>query len=889
VTDDLLQRLRDALADRYAIRRELGRGGMALVFLADDRRHGRSVALKVVRPEVAGSVGHERFLREIQVAAHLTHPHILPLYDSGDVDGLLYYVMPFVEGESLKDRIERGGALPLTEAVRLAQEVADALAYAHRQGLVHRDIKPDNILISSGHAVVTDFGICRALDAAEESGLTRAGLTLGTPAYMSPEQWSRPDRIDGRSDVYSLGCVLYEMLTGEPPFSGTSATVLMARHTQQPVPSVRIIRPDLPDSVETVLQRALAKIPDERYTSALEFTEALNELTATPSLTRPVAEPAAKQPRLRIWAGAAALTVLLIAAAAVGYLLPVSPAEGSSEDRVRVVVLPFENFDPEREFFADAVAEGITTRLSSVRGLGVIARSSAVQYAGARVGIREIGAQLNVAYVVEGSIRCACLPGSALNELDSLHVSARLIKVADETQAWANDYRVAVRDVFTVQGSIAEAVVALLNLAPQDGEQSRLVTQPTRNVEAYELYLRGNTAYDRSWERSDVEAAIDLYTRATVLDPTFALAFARLGQAHAWHFRLRYDVTESRLARAQAAVDSALRLDPELAEAYVARGLYHYWGRFDYDRAMDALLTAAQLQPANALVFRQIGNVRRRQGVWQESINAYRRAAELDPRSHLAWYNLADTYGVTRRYDDARRQFLRVLTLNANFFDAYLQLAYVMVWSRGDVSEAQRILAEAEQRVPPHQWRPLYGFWLFGMSRIVMPDAIVSGRVQPGMYGLSNWTYHLAVADDAARRGNATATHAHADSARALLEPRWASSDEANVLVGQLALAYSLLGRHGEAVAYGRRSVEMNAKDAFEGSDWIVLHARLLMAAGDHAAAIDHLELALSIPSRFSPAWIRLDPVWHPLAGNRRFQRLINAELVVAEDEEEED
>ncbi|HKP28911.1 MAG TPA: serine/threonine-protein kinase, partial [Gemmatimonadales bacterium] len=273
---EFLGRLEAAVGDRYAIEREIGRGGTAIVYLAEDRKHGRKVALKVLRPEVTAALGSDRFLREIQISARLAHPNILPLHDSGEADGFLYYVMPFVSGESLRERLRRERELPVEEATRIAREVADALSYAHRQGVVHRDIKPENILLEDGHAVVADFGLARSLFAATSVTGSTSGLAIGTPAYMSPEQWSADPDVDGRSDLYSLGCVAYEMFAGEPPFAGPSAQAISAKHRLDTPRSLRITRPGVSPALDHVIGRLLQKTPADRYQSAADVVEALD-------------------------------------------------------------------------------------------------------------------------------------------------------------------------------------------------------------------------------------------------------------------------------------------------------------------------------------------------------------------------------------------------------------------------------------------------------------------------------------------------------------------------------------------------------------------------------------------------------------------------------------
>src|SRR5881398_1026343 len=367
---DLEEGLRAALADRYALARELGRGGMAVVFLARDRGHDRAVAIKVLRHEIAAALGADRFLREIQIAAKLHHPHILPLYDSGAAGDLLYYVMPYVEGESLRQRLDRETQLPLDDALAITRQVAGALSYAHRHDVVHRDIKPENILLSGGEAVVADFGIARAITQAAGSKLTETGIAIGTPGYMSPEQASGGGPIDGRSDVYSLACVLYEMLAGEPPYTGPSAQVVIAKRFTDPVPSVRRLRETIPPAVDAAVSKALGKAPADRFVTAVEFANALD---------RPAG---ARRNRAGSYA-LIAVGISLVAALAHGLRTKLLPRgdSGPAASHKMLVVLPLENLGaPEDEYFADGLSEAITTRLGTVPSLGVIARQSAMGY-----------------------------------------------------------------------------------------------------------------------------------------------------------------------------------------------------------------------------------------------------------------------------------------------------------------------------------------------------------------------------------------------------------------------------------------------------------------------------------------------------------------------------
>ncbi|MDH3497960.1 MAG: serine/threonine-protein kinase [Gemmatimonadota bacterium] len=370
----ILQRLERGLAGRYTIERELGQGGMATVFLATDVRHDRPVAVKVLRPEISADIGADRFLREIKLAAGLTHPHILPVHDSGEADGLLFYVMPNMEGRSLRERLDAERQLPLEEALHITREVAAALDYAHRHQVVHRDIKPENILLHEGAAMVADFGIGKALSGG--ASVTQTGMTLGTPTYMSPEQASGEGDIDGRSDLYSLACVLYEMLTGEPPFTGPTAQAVIAKRFVSPIPKVGVTR-DVPPALETAVTRALARTPVDRYPSAAEFAEALRVVTR--SMTGPHRTP------------------------------PESPKGATGRTSIAVLPLTNRSADPENEYFSDGMTEEIINVLGKVPGIQVASCTSSFAFKGKDVDIRQVGEKLGVG-TVRGSRSSRSLP-----------------------------------------------------------------------------------------------------------------------------------------------------------------------------------------------------------------------------------------------------------------------------------------------------------------------------------------------------------------------------------------------------------------------------------------------------------------------------------------------
>lgn len=444
-TDNLLDDVRDALADRYVIERELGAGGMAIVYLAEDIKHHRKVAVKVLRPELAASVGANRFLREIQVAAGLNHPNILSLHDSGEADGLLYYVMPFVEGESLRTQLQRDNQLPIEEAVRLALQIADGLSFAHSHNVVHRDIKPENILLANGHASLADFGIAQAMCAGCGEDFTVRGVPIGTPAYMSGEQAIGGD-VDCRTDVYSLGCVLFEMLAGRQPYRGQTVEEMFALHLTDPIPSVLRYRRDVPKALDDVVRKALAKSRKDRFADASEFAKALQELS-----TGPAVAPATRGRSRYKFVGALAF-VFILAGASLLLNQPGDAQPVASEQRIEsLAVLPFANLsdDASEQPFVDGMTDLLITRLAEVNAFTVISRRSVMRYKETDKSLPDIATELNVDAIVEGSV---------LRVGDRVRIGAQLIHATTDRHLWATDYEWDLQDVLALQSEVARAI-----------------------------------------------------------------------------------------------------------------------------------------------------------------------------------------------------------------------------------------------------------------------------------------------------------------------------------------------------------------------------------------------------------------------------------------------
>jgi serine/threonine-protein kinase len=683
--DDLAAVLRTALAGRYAIERELGHGGMAIVYLAHDVRHERRVALKVLRPELAPSLGGERFLREIRLAAALQHPHILPLYDSGEAGGHLFYVMPYIEGESLRTRLAREGALPVDEAVRYAREVAEALAYAHGHDVVHRDIKPDNILLSGGHALVADFGIARAINAAEGLKLTETGMAVGTPAYMSPEQALADAHVDGRADIYALGCVLYEMLAGAPPFTGASAQAVMARHSAEAVPPLRAVRPAVPEAVEGAIVRALAKAPADRFATAATFAAALPALDSGASLPAVRRARPARLPR----AAVAAAVVILASLATWVVWQRVARTSSRSHAATSIAVVPLRNLgDSSDAYFADGLTQELTNGLTRVVGLAP--RPFATVAAEAAKGGEPVtlGRRLGVDYVLDGSMRRS---GA------HFRVTVELVRVADGVAAWApQSYDGSGADVFATQDSITRQLVADLAGRLSSGGSVVAAGQGRRDPVAYDLYLQGR--HFLSLVTLDgAQRALALFEQAIARDSSFAAAWVAMAGAYELLSQLSGRAPVELVGPRRQAVDRAILLDSLSGDAYAARALIRWPLDWDYDGADRDFRRAIALSPGSADEYLWYAQFLNMIGLNDSALVMMRRAIGLDPTNPSFFgANLAARLVRVGRLEEAAAAAGRALALDSTQWVAHLIMAGIRA-RQGDNAGAAREAELAHQ------------------------------------------------------------------------------------------------------------------------------------------------------------------------------------------------
>jgi serine/threonine-protein kinase len=809
---------------------------MATVFLAKDLRHHRRVAIKVLDPELAAAIGPERFLREIATVAKLAHPHILPLHDSGEAAGLLYYVMPFVAGESLRERLTREKQLPVEEALRITREIARALEYAHQQGIVHRDIKPENILLESGVPVLADFGIARAVAAVGREKVTSSGITVGTPAYMSPEQAACERDLDGRSDQYSLACVVYEMLAGQPPFTGPTTESLTHQHLNVTPRPVTELRPAVLAPVAAALKRALAKSRADRFNTAAQFGEAL-----------------------------------------VGGESPAAPvAPVPTHGRAEIAVLPFQNLSATgpHAYFAGGLHAELLTQLTKVAALKVISRTSVLGYAGTTRPLKLIAAELGVGSVVEGSVQV---------KGNRLRVNVQLIDAATDEHLWAERYDRTLDDAFAIQSDVAQRIVAAVGAALGSEERQAMTEAPTRNAEAYRLYLQGREYFLRpGFLRADLDAAQKLYEGAVALDPNFALARAALSIVHGRMALDTYGDSPEHAVRQRAEAELALRLAPRLPQAHLAMGLVHWWGELDYRRGLGECMAAVRAAPNDAELWEVVGYMQRRLGNWAAADSAYHRAIRLDPRRADLPYNLATTYMSLHRYADAVHAFDRALTLAPDYRAAAVRRGQTYVLWRGDLDTLRAALAAW----PANADLGNAGSALFFRALILLLERKADGLLAlvgawRNSQDQAGWEDQVDLCLDAAyahrlRGDEGAARTSFASALTVLVRARPTASQLAGWHAWR-GLALAGLGRKAEALAEARwveRSVAYR-EDRSAGPAVAELRAQILTQAGEAAAALDEIERLLPGPGLLTVHILRLSPVWDPIREHPRFKALL--------------
>ncbi|MBN2414591.1 protein kinase [bacterium] len=846
----------------------IGSGGMGTVYRAQDTRLDRFVALKFLPAHLSQSAeDKKRFIHEARATSALDHPNICTIHEINESEeGQLYIAMACYEGESLKDRISRG-PLPVKDAMDIAVQIARGLDKAHAKGIVHRDVKPANILITEdGTAKIVDFGLAKLAD---RSLLTKEGTTLGTVAYMSPEQ-ARGDAVDQRTDIWALGVILFEMLTGERPFKGDYEQAVIYSILNEEPGVMADLRPDLPPFLEGIVCRALEKEPDTRYATMADF---LDDLIALQTGTLPEGLPGRhdakhEQNRRRLLRyGVPAVLIVLVL---LGYFL-FQPGKEETHRLKMIAVLPFENLGPaEDEYFADGLTEEITSRLSSVRNLGVISRTSAEHYKKSSKPLPVIAKELGVDYVLEGTIRWV-----KSGNLGRIRITPKLIQVTDDVQLWAGNMDRTMEDIFAIQTDIATQVVKSLDIVLNETERLSLAMIPTKNLDAYQAYLQCLSV--SIYERSGMEKRIELCQRAVELDSTFVLAYLSLSTAHLRYYWFGFDRSQERLSAAKAALDRAFALQSDMPEAYYVLGIYYYFGFRNYPQALRSFAIAEKRLPNSSRILTAVAYIWRRQGKFAQALEKQKKGFELDPKNLNTLYEIGVTLSWLGRFSEAETYFDRYIALSSEPVWPYIRKADIDLLRSGDTKESRNDLDRIQSDIKP--WAHLA--WLDMYERTYTAALERLDRVAENSY-----EYQYSITPVFLLRGliyrlldDKEKSVASFDSARSFLLSQINKNPDDDRLYSALGIAYAGLGQPDEAVREAERAVDLLplSADALRGMYPLIALTQVYVMVGRYEDALEKLDFLLSpeVPKVITAQILRLDPLYDPLRNHPKFQALL--------------
>ena len=865
----------------YEILAPLGAGGMGEVYRARDPKLDREVAIKVLPAHLSSNADAlARFEREAKAVASLSHPNILAIHDFGNQDGVAYAVMELLEGETLRSKLE-DCTVSARDAVELAQQIVRGLSAAHGRGVVHRDLKPENVFVSpEGHVKILDFGLAKRIEPADSdeqtsaptaTGLTEPGTVMGTVGYMSPEQ-VRGLPLDHRSDIFSFGAILYELLSGKRAFQRATAADTMSAILKEDPPELSGSGRSVPPALERVMRRCVEKDRENRFHSAKDIGFALAEASG-PAATAgaPIRTSAFVNRRV-------VLVSAIAAVLAVGIVLLLRRSAGrgggATADVKRVAVLPFENLGaPEDEYFADGVADAIRGKLTSLPGIAVIARGSSKPYSKTTKTPDQVARELGVGYLLTGTVRWEKREGG-----QRVHVSPELIEVAGTgapTSRWQQPFDAALTDVFQVQSEIASRVAHALGLELGAGEEKRLAEKPTRNLAAYDAFLKGESQLNLGLRGPNVREALRSFEQAVALDPGFALAWARVARAGAFLYAFSPQKTPELAQRTREAAEKAIALAPDLADAHSALGSYQALVLGDLRRGLDQQNKARRMAPGNSDVLFASGAAEAGLGHWETAIEHFQEAQRLDPGSLLIKQRLALALVRARRFPEARDVSDRGLALSPG--NLQLVLGKVMTYiEEGDLAGARAVVQNAPAQVAPAALVAAVAVTGDGVWILTSDQRRLLERLTPSAFEDDRAIWALTLMQAFALDGDSDATRTHAEEARKALEEQLAKTPENAFARVGLGLALAHLGRKEEAVREGERA-SAPGPGASESGEAYIRHqrARIYLLVGQPDKALDLLE-SLS-PPRYvlSPGRLKIDPDFDSLRGNPRFQKLV--------------
>jgi non-specific serine/threonine protein kinase len=874
----------------YKIKEKLGEGGMGIVYLAEDAKLERTVAIKLLPQRISANADErERFKIEARAAAALNHPNIMTIHNIEEIDDEMFIVMEFVDGQELKEEV-RSKKLEVGKIIGIALQIAGGLQAAHNKGIVHRDIKSANIMLTGEEQIkIMDFGLAKVQGSEQ---LTREGTTIGTAAYMSPEQASH-EEVDTRSDIWSFGVILYEMLTGKLPFKGDYEAAILYDIVHANPESLQSVKPDIPQKLSEIVDRCLEKDKSKRYQSVSDIIEDIKSLQSDSKIMEESAssinssshsisasiDNSGSQPhtefnkkRMILIASSLAVIVLIIS---IFFFSDKSDSDVVVSDKKMLVVLPFKNLGvAEQEYFADGITGEITSRLSGLSGLGVIARSSAMQYKNTAKSITQIGEELGVQYMLEGTVQWEHLSDGNKR----VRVNPELIQISNATQIWSKPYEANFSSVFKLQSEIATQVASAMDITLLQGEQKSIEQELTTNSEAFDYYLRGMEYHLDTYDLELWQIAIQMYKKAIELDPQFAAAYARLSNLHSDMYWFHYDRTESRLNKSLDAIKRAERINPNLYILHTAKGWYHYHGFLEYNTALKEFYKSLEYQPNDEDAYMGIASVLRRQGKIEESATVFKKAISMNPRSSLNYDQLGETLFLLRQYDEAQKNLEHSISLAPDDAVAYPFLAWTFIIQENNIKKARKLLENhlknAGSRLDEFQYT-LTSFDIFerkfddALKQLDKFDElnnqfryIPTDVLKAHVYGFKN-------EDELMKRSYKKAIQTMKTKINE--QP----NDERHY--STLGIIYAGLGEKQKAIEYEKQGMELLpvSKEAWRGSFRTEDMAIIYTMVGEQEKAIDLLDQLLSRPYDLSVTMLKLDPTWDPLRNNPRFAALI--------------